>query len=86
MPRVLGESRVQELISTSKCLTLTKVFQKRSLSSLYSTLEQLKRRAHEQCICEIKHGSFTPLIFVVTGGTGKEADVVYKQLTSLLSA
>ena len=44
-------------------------------------MEQLKGRAYEQRICEIEHGSCTPLIFAATGGTGKAADVMYRQLT-----
>ena len=60
-----------------------KSYWKRSLPSLYFSLVQLKRRAYEQRVCEIEHGSFTPLIFAATGGMGKAADVVYKQLASL---
>ena len=55
-----------------------KSYRKRSLPSLYSSLEQLKRCAYEQRVCEIEHGSFTPLIFAATGGTGKAADVMYR--------
>ena len=34
---------------------------------------------------EIEHGSFTPLVFSLTGGMGKAATVFYKRLALLIA-
>ena len=44
-----------------------------------------KKRAYEQRIREIQHGSFSPLVFSAAGGMGTIATVVYKRLASLLA-
>jgi hypothetical protein len=56
-----------------------------SLSSTYRQHEREKRRQYGQRVSEIEHGSFTPLVFSLTGGMAKETTVFYKRLTSLLS-
>ena len=56
-----------------------------SLASTYRQHESLKRRHYEQCIQEIEHGSFTPLVFSATGGMVPAATIVYKRLASLLA-
>ena len=38
-----------------------------SLASTYRQHESLKQRHYEQCVREIEHGSFTPLVFSATG-------------------
>ena len=38
-----------------------------------------------QRICEVKHGTFSSLVFSSTGGTAREATVIYKRLASFLS-
>ena len=48
--------------------------------------ENLKR-AYEQRVREVEHGSFTPLVMSLTGcGLGNAATVCYRRLASLLSA
>ena len=42
-----------------------------SLPSCYRQKEQEKRRAYDQRIRDIEHGSFTPLIFSASGGLGR---------------
>ena len=37
--------------------------------------ENLKKRAYEQRIYEVEHGSFTPLVFSATGGMGNAARI-----------
>ena len=56
-----------------------------SISSCYRKHENAKKRAYEQCIREIEHGSFTPLVLSLTGGMGPTASVCYKRLASMLA-
>ena len=56
-----------------------------SLPSCYRQKEQEKRRAYDQQIRDIEHGSFTPLIFSTSEGLGPAAIVAYKGLAALLS-
>jgi len=51
-------------------------------SACYRKHEQEKKRAHEQMV---EHSSFTPLVFSVTGGMGREATCFYKRLASMLA-
>ena len=45
--------------------------------------EQEKRRQYDQCIREIEHASFSPLVFSTSGGMGKSTSIVYKRLAQL---
>ena len=56
------------------------------MDACYRRHEGEKRRAYEQRIREVEHGSFTPLVFSTSGGMGRAATVAYKQLASLLAA
>ena len=56
-----------------------------SLSACYKRHERCKKRAYEQRIREIEHGSFTPLVMSATGGLADEANTFYKRLASLLA-
>ena len=44
-----------------------------------------KRRAYEEHISEVEHGSFTPLVFSFSGRMGKAATTTYEHLAHLLS-
>ena len=44
-----------------------------------------KRRAYEEHVHKINHGSFTLLVLSTSGGMGKAASITYKQLASLLA-
>ena len=46
--------------------------------------EQEKRRAYDQRVREIEHGSFTPLVFSASSGMGPTARVFYKKLASMI--
>ena len=46
---------------------------------------QEKKRAYDQRIREIEHGSFSPLVFSTTGGMGTTATVVYKRLAAMMA-
>ena len=56
-----------------------------SLASAYHMHEKEKRRSYSQRITQVERGSFSPLVFSLTGGTAKEATVFYKRLATLLS-
>ena len=60
----------------------------RSLSrnTAYLKQEKEKKRHYRDRIREVEHGSFSPLVFSVTGGMAKEASVFYKRLATLLAA
>ena len=56
------------------------------MDACYRRHEGEKHRAYEQCIREVEHGSFTPLVFSTSGGMGRAATIAYKRLTSLLAS
>ena len=60
-------------------------YAKRSISSLFQTHEREKKRKYGKRITEVEKSSFTPLIFTVSGGCGKECDVVLKKLAAMIS-
>ena len=62
-----------------------KTYRNTSLSQCYRRCELQKKRSYEDHICEIEHGTFTPLIFSTHGGMSKETTTMYKHLASLLS-
>jgi hypothetical protein len=55
------------------------------VASCYNQHERIKKRAYEQRINEVEHGSFTPLIFSTSGGMGKAASIFYRRLASLIA-
>ena len=59
---------------------------RQSLNPCYRKHENIKKRAYEQRIREVEHGTFTPLVMSLTGGLGNAATVCYKRLASLLCA
>ena len=60
-------------------------FKHSNLKSVFTVQENEKKRAYVDRICEVEHGSFTPLVFSSTGSTGPEATTFYKRLASLLA-
>ena len=59
--------------------------QSASMSSIYRMHERVKKRQYSQCILEVKHGMFTPLVMLLTGRMGREATVCYKRLALMLA-
>ena len=55
------------------------------IPNCYRKHENLKKRAYEQRVREVEHGSFTPLVLSLTGGMGCAATVSYKRLASLIA-
>ena len=60
-------------------------YAKKSLSSLFQTHEKEKKKKYGERIREIEKSSFTPLIFTVSGGCGKECDAVLKKVAAMIS-
>ena len=56
-----------------------------TLSACYRKHEQEKKRGYEQCIREVEHSSFTPLVLAATRSLRNEATTFYKHLASLLA-
>ena len=56
-----------------------------SISSLYRSQENMKKREYGDRIREIEHGTFTPLILSTSGGLSKETTVAYKRMAKLLA-
>ena len=44
-----------------------------------------KRRAYDERVREIKHGSFSPLVFSTSGGMDTTATIIYKRIASMLA-
>ena len=56
-----------------------------TLVQCYRRNEQEKKRAYEERVREVEHGSFSPLIFSTSGGMGPIATVVYKRIATLIA-
>ena len=59
--------------------------QSASMSSTYRMHERVKKRQYSQCILEVEHGMFTPLVTSLAGRMGRGATVCYKCLASQLA-
>ena len=58
---------------------------KMTSSACYHRHELEKRRMCEKRICEVEHGSFTPIVLSSSSGWGPSATVAFRGLASLLS-
>lgn len=56
-----------------------------NIPSIYRHHEQEKKQEYSDRVREVEKASFTPLVFVTTGGMGGEATVFYRRLADLLS-
>ena len=56
-----------------------------TLAQCYRRNEQEKKRAYEERVREVEHGSFSPLVFSTSGGMGPIATVVYKRIATLIA-
>ena len=48
--------------------------------------EKEKKRAYNSRIMNVEHGTFTPLVFSLTGGEGQEASIFHKNIIQKISA
>jgi len=60
-------------------------YQNTSLAQCFRRNELEKRRAYDERIRQIEHGSFSPLVFSTSGSMGPTATVVYKRLASMIA-
>ena len=58
---------------------------KTSLEATFRRHEKEKKRAYEQRVLEVEHGSFTPIVLSASGGIGKLATTTYSRLAGLLA-
>lgn len=56
-----------------------------STSSTYRRHEREKRRAYEQRVLQVEHGTFTPLVLSSSGGWGPSATVAFRRLAGLIA-
>ena len=56
-----------------------------SISYRYQKHKLEKRRVYDQCILEVEHLTFTPLVFSASGGMAKLSSIFYKRLVTLLA-
>ena len=47
--------------------------------------EQEKKRAYNEIILQIDHGTFTPLVFSINGSMGRECQKLYSRLAQMIS-
>ena len=57
----------------------------KNLQQIYKEQEELKKRTYEERIIESEKGSFTPLIFTTSGGSGPLCHKFLKTLASAIA-
>ena len=61
-----------------------KMYEGKTLQQCYRTNEIEKTRKYNEFILQVENGSFTPLVFSVNGGMGKEASKCYSRIAEKL--
>ena len=56
-----------------------------SIQQCYNINEKEKKRNYSERILQIDHGTFTPLVFSLYGGMGRECKTFYSRLAELVS-
>ena len=64
---------------------LSPTYHNTSLAQCFRRNELEKRRAYDERIREIEHGSFSPLVFSTSGSMGPTATTVYKRLAAMIA-
>eukprot|EP00794_Sanderia_malayensis_P014468 gene14468-biopygen11582 len=54
------------------------------ISKSYEINEREKKRAYNDRVLEVEHGSFTPIVISATGGMGREAKKFYSRLAEMI--
>ena len=62
-----------------------KRYEGKTLQQCYRTNEMEKKRKYNERILQVENGSFTPLVFSVNGGMGKEANKCYSRIAEKLA-
>ena len=58
---------------------------KSTAAACYRMHEMEERRKYKRRVLDVEHGSFTPLVFSMSGGWGPSATVAFRRLASLIS-
>ena len=85
MHRISGEEIGSAFFDVRVFNPYAPTYRNSSMSQCYRRNEQEKKRAYDERVREIEHGSFSPLVFSTAGGMVNTATVVYKRLASLLA-
>ena len=56
-----------------------------SLKKTYEISENEKKRAYNERVQEIEHGSFTPIVMSATGGMARECSKFYSRLSEMIA-
>ena len=60
-------------------------YENKILQQCYGTNEMVRKRKYNESIPQAENGSFTPLIFSINGGMGKEANKCYSRIDEKLA-
>ena len=80
-----GRDRTRAFFDVRVFNALAQTYQNTSMAQCYRRNELEKRRAYDERIREIEHGSFSPLVFSTSGSMGPTATIVYKRIASMIS-
>ena len=58
----------------------------RTVETIFKKHEKEKKRTYNSRIMNVEHGTFTPLVFSLTGGEGPEAFIFHKNIVQKISA
>jgi len=56
-----------------------------SIDKAFETNEKEKKKSYNERVLKIEHGSFTPLVFCLNGGKGRECRKFYQRLCLMIS-
>ena len=57
----------------------------KSLEAIYDQNEKQEKRFYNERVMQVEKASFTPLVFMTTGGMGKECAIFNKWLASMIA-
>ena len=60
-------------------------YREQTPEQIYRHHENEKKRLYANRVMEVEQGTFTPLVFITTGGMGTECKIYHKRLVELLS-
>ena len=79
-------SRQRSFLDVRVFNPFTSSYNKSPLKACHRRNELEKRRHYDERIRNVDHGTFTPLVFTTSGGTGPAASIFFKRLASMLAA
>ena len=60
-------------------------YNNQNLNKCFKNNEEEKKRSYNERVLQVQNGSFTPLVFSINGGMGRECKCFYQRLAGLLS-